>query len=161
MHYVHTLHELASAEIVKCGVEPTLCAHLLIISPVYHTADTANKYCRRFMDPLSISAAVAGFLSLAGQIAATLKDYIDGVQSAPDEVRSLHLEVTVLCQVLKDLVGFLHKDDLNGRRFESYSVLRIAIKACQCQLEELHGKLANLSVACSSKKLPGWVERMK
>jgi hypothetical protein len=110
------------------------------------------------MDPLSISAGVAGFLSLAGQIATTLKDYVDVVQSAPDEVRSLLLEVTALCQVLKDLVGFLHKDDLNGRRFESSgSVLCIAIKACQCQLKELHGKLSNLSDACSSKKLPGWV----
>jgi hypothetical protein len=119
------------------------------------------RHCRRVMDPLSIAAAVSGFLSLAGQIAATLKDYVDGVQSAPDEVQSLLLEVTALCQVLKDLLGFLQKDDLNGRRFESSSVLCIAVKACQYQLEELRGKLADLSEACSSKKLPGWVTRMK
>jgi hypothetical protein len=59
------------------------------------------------MDLLSIAAAIASFLSLAGQIAMILKDYIDGIQSAPNEVQSLLLEVTALCQVLKDLVGFL------------------------------------------------------
>ncbi|KAI5788751.1 hypothetical protein FPQ18DRAFT_379831 [Pyronema domesticum] len=115
------------------------------------------------MDPLSITASIVSFLGLAVQIAGTLRDYVDGVKSAPDEVRSLLLEVTALCQVLQDWVGFyfLHKNDLNGRRFESSSVLCIEIEVCRCQLEELHGKLANLSEACSSKKLPGWVERMK
>ncbi|KAI5785397.1 hypothetical protein FPQ18DRAFT_87167 [Pyronema domesticum] len=114
------------------------------------------------MDPLSISGAVAGFLSLAGKIATTLKDYVDGVQSAPSEVRSLLLEVTALCQVMKDLVGFLRKDDLNGRRFDSSSVLCIAIKACQCRLKELGAKLVNLSEACSRhRKFPRLVERMK
>jgi hypothetical protein len=91
----------------------------------------------------------------------TLKVCVDGVQLAPDEVRSLLLEVTALCEVLKDLVGFLHKNDIKGCRFESPSVLCIAIKVCQCRLKELHGKPANLSEACSNKKLPGWVERMK
>jgi hypothetical protein len=114
------------------------------------------------MDPLSISAAVSGFLSLAGQIFSTLKDYVDGVQSAPDEVQSLLLEVGAFCQVLEDFGGFLQKDDLKGRIFEDSSVLRKAIKACECQLKELHGKLADLSDACSStKKLAGWVARMK
>jgi hypothetical protein len=78
----------------------------------------------------------------------------------PQQSPKPSLEATALCQVLKDLVGFLLKDDLNGRRFDSSSVLCIAIKACQCRLEELGAKLANLSEA-SSKKLPGWVERMK
>jgi hypothetical protein len=115
------------------------------------------------MDPLSISAAVAGFLTLEGQIAGTLQDYVDGVQSAPDEIRSLLLEVMAFCEVVKDFDGFLHKptNDHNGCSFQSSPVLCIAIKACQCQLEELRGKLANLSETCSNKKLPGWIGRIK
>ncbi|KAI5815845.1 hypothetical protein BZA77DRAFT_293757 [Pyronema omphalodes] len=109
----------------------------------------------------SIAAAVSGFLGLAGKIATTLKNYVDGVQSAPDEVQSLHLEVAALCQVLKDLMVFLQKDDLCGRKFESSSVLFKAIKACQYRLEELRGKLADLSEACLNKKLPGWIKRIK
>ncbi|KAI5806005.1 hypothetical protein BZA77DRAFT_368831 [Pyronema omphalodes] len=81
------------------------------------------------MDPLSITAAVAGFLSLAGQIATTLKDYVDSVRSAPEEVRSLYLEVK--------------------------------LQACKYRLEELGGQLADLSEACSKRKLPGWITRMR
>ncbi|KAI5816814.1 hypothetical protein BZA77DRAFT_280313 [Pyronema omphalodes] len=113
------------------------------------------------MDPLSIAAAVAGFLSLAGQIATTLKDYADGVQSAPGEVQSLYQEVTALRQVLESFVGFLKKDDLRGRKLDSSCVLFNAVQACKYQLEELSRKLTELSEACLNKKLPGWVTRMR
>ncbi|KAI5816811.1 hypothetical protein BZA77DRAFT_55411 [Pyronema omphalodes] len=113
------------------------------------------------MDPLSIAAAIAGFLSLAGQIATTLKDYVDGVQSAPVEVQTLYKEVTALRQVLESFVGFLKNDDLRGRNLDSSCVLFSAVQACKYQLEELRGKLTELSEACSNKKLPGWVTRMK
>ncbi|KAI5807783.1 hypothetical protein BZA77DRAFT_288824 [Pyronema omphalodes] len=113
------------------------------------------------MDPLSITAAVAGFLSLAGQIATTLKDYVDSVRSAPEEVRSLYLEVKALSQVLENFVGFLTKDDLHRRNLESSCVLISAVQACKYRLEELGGQLADLSEACSKRKLPGWITRMR
>ncbi|KAI5810631.1 hypothetical protein BZA77DRAFT_327408 [Pyronema omphalodes] len=81
--------------------------HIDILSNIYDAFDQSQlhrKYHRRAMDPLSIAAAVAGFLSLAGQIAATLKEYVDGVESAPKEVQSLHLEVTALHHVLEEAV---------------------------------------------------------
>jgi hypothetical protein len=171
MHYVN-LHELGlhsgNRKCGACGVaRPSLSgplhyfpsSYIQSLSAAVSRFDIDNisslphyrhcEYCRQFMDPLSISASVAGFLGLAGQIAVTLKAYVDGVQSAPDEARSLLLEVTALCQVIEDFDGFLHKNNLNERRLESSSVLSIAIKFCRCQLEELHGKLANLSEACS------------
>ncbi|KAI5814639.1 hypothetical protein BZA77DRAFT_356429 [Pyronema omphalodes] len=113
------------------------------------------------MDPLSIAAAIAGFLSLAGQIATMLKSYVGEVQSAPDEVQGLLSEITALRQVLRDFMMLLGKDDLNGRKFESNSVLVKAIEACQYQLEELRGRLAGLTGDSSNRKLPGWVTRMK
>ncbi|KAI5816528.1 hypothetical protein BZA77DRAFT_56326 [Pyronema omphalodes] len=113
------------------------------------------------MDPLSIAAAVSGFLSLAGQIAATLKDYVDGVESAPKEVQSLHLEATALHHVLEEFVTFLRNDALNGRKFESTSVLFGAVKGCQNQLERLRERLAGVSQACSNKTLTGWATRIK
>ncbi|KAI5816816.1 hypothetical protein BZA77DRAFT_293127 [Pyronema omphalodes] len=138
---------------------------------------TCMKYCRAsawirnaqpawlrttlVMDPLSIPAVIAGFLSLTRQIATTLKDYVDGVESAPGEVRSLYLEVTALRQVLKSFAESLKKDDLDGRNLDSCCVLFSAVQACKYQLEELSRKLADLSKACSNKKLPGWVTRMK
>ncbi|KAI5816329.1 hypothetical protein BZA77DRAFT_62930 [Pyronema omphalodes] len=113
------------------------------------------------MDPLSISAAVSGFLSLAGQIATTLKDYIDGVKAAPGEVQSLHLEVMAFSEVLGSFMGFMKADHLHGRNLESSCVLLIAVQACKDRLEELHRKLADIAEACSKKTLPDWITRMK
>ncbi|KAI5810780.1 hypothetical protein BZA77DRAFT_162396 [Pyronema omphalodes] len=113
------------------------------------------------MDPLSIAAAVAGFLSLADQIATTLKEYADEVKSAPAEVQSLHQEVIALRQVLEDFVGFLRETNLSGCKFESSSALFKAVEACQYQLKKLWGRLADISEACSSKKLSGLVTRVR
>ncbi|KAI5816325.1 hypothetical protein BZA77DRAFT_344387 [Pyronema omphalodes] len=119
------------------------------------------RVVRSVMDPLSISAAVAGFLSLTGQIATILKSYIDGVQSAPGEVQSLHLEVMALGQVLESFMGFMKADHLHGRNLESTCVLLTAVQACKYRLEELHRKLADIAEACSKKTLPDWITRMK
>ncbi|KAI5819511.1 hypothetical protein BZA77DRAFT_157441 [Pyronema omphalodes] len=84
------------------------------------------------MDPLSIAAAAAGFATLAGQILSILKNYVDGVQSAPDGAKSLLLEVEAFCQVITSFDGFIQSGDLKGRIFEDSSVLRKAIEACGC-----------------------------
>ncbi|KAI5810778.1 hypothetical protein BZA77DRAFT_360635 [Pyronema omphalodes] len=106
------------------------------------------------MDPLSITAAVAGFLSLTGQIATTLKAYVDSVRSAPSEVKSLYLEVKALSQVLENFAQFV-KDDLHGD-----CVLFNAVESCGYQLKALDGKLADLSKAFSKGKLQEWAKRM-
>ncbi|KAI5810770.1 hypothetical protein BZA77DRAFT_347536 [Pyronema omphalodes] len=106
------------------------------------------------MDPLSITAAVAGFVSLAGQIAMTLNAYVDSVRSAPSEVKSLYLEVKALSQVLGKFAQFV-KDDLHGD-----CVLFDAVESCGYQLKALDGKLADLSKAFSKGKLQEWAKRM-
>ncbi|KAI5810771.1 hypothetical protein BZA77DRAFT_347537 [Pyronema omphalodes] len=106
------------------------------------------------MDPLSITAAVAGFVSLAGQIATTLNAYVDSVRSAPNEVKSLYLEVKALSQVLGKFAQFV-KDDLHGD-----CVLFDAVESCGYQLKALDGKLADLSKAFSKGKLQEWAKRI-
>jgi hypothetical protein len=98
----------------------------------------------RFMDPLSISAAVAGFLSLAMDISKILKDYIDGVQTAHEDAQNLLKEVAVLCHVLEKLVQFLRSEDLvKGKRFDKTSVLLLAADTCQRRLESSMGASAH------------------
>jgi hypothetical protein len=114
------------------------------------------------MDPLSVSAAVAGFLSIAIQITEILKGYIDGVHAAPEEARSLFTEVAALCQVLQDLVKLLRGKDLRGLVFNQASQLLVAIKVCQGRLEQLYTKLEKLQVdSCSSSRLNELYARMK
>ncbi|KAI5816136.1 hypothetical protein BZA77DRAFT_313721 [Pyronema omphalodes] len=114
------------------------------------------------MDALSITAAVAGVLSLTDQIAITLKDYIDAVAPAEMEVRSLLLEVTALHQVLGELVMLPRTDDLNGSKLQSSSVLFGAVNACQYQLERLSKRLAGLSkLACPNGKVQVLVTRLR
>jgi hypothetical protein len=103
------------------------------------------------MDPLSLSASVAGFIGLAIQISQILKAYIDGVQSAPEEARNLLTQVAALCQVLQDLVHFLRSEDLKGRSFAKTSVLCVAIAAGQQRLEQLYLILGKLQSPGSSK----------
>ncbi|KAI5816126.1 hypothetical protein BZA77DRAFT_64167, partial [Pyronema omphalodes] len=133
----------------------------LSIYAAFDRSQQHRKYLRRAMDPLSIAASVSGFLGLAGKIAVTLKNYGDGVKSAPKEVQSLLREVTALHQVLGEFVTFLRNDALNGRKFESSSVLLGAVEACKFKLEGLCGRLAGIMDACSKKTLPGWVTRIK
>lgn len=45
------------------------------------------------MDPLSISAGVAGFLSLAIEISKILTAYVGDARSAPEEACNLLLEI--------------------------------------------------------------------
>jgi hypothetical protein len=113
------------------------------------------------MDPLSISAAVAGFLSLAMDISTILKDYISGVKSAPEDAQNLLVEVATLCKVLDDLVKFLRSDDLKGRKFEKTSVLLMAIETGQSRLELLYGKLDAIHISEPRNKVKELVERLK
>ncbi|KAI5810712.1 hypothetical protein BZA77DRAFT_287454 [Pyronema omphalodes] len=114
------------------------------------------------MDPLSISAAVTGFASLAGQIISTLRDYVDGVKSAANEAQSLLQEVTAFRQVLEHFGGFILTNHLDKHEFQGSSALVEAIGACKNHLENLHRKLEDTSNTISnSRKSTGLVARIK
>jgi hypothetical protein len=114
------------------------------------------------MDPLSISAAVAGFLSLAMDISKILKDYIGGVQSAHEDSQNLLKEVEILCHVLEKLVQFLGSEDLKGKSFDKTSVLQLAVGACQFRLKKLYESLRTLRGATlGSSRIGKLVIRLK
>lgn len=82
------------------------------------------------MDPITLSASVAGFLSLAIKITKILGSYVTNVQSAPAEARELTTQVTALCHVLETVVNVLRSDDIEATSFERPSVLFSVIQAC-------------------------------
>ncbi|KAI5817196.1 hypothetical protein BZA77DRAFT_263220, partial [Pyronema omphalodes] len=113
------------------------------------------------MDPLSLSASVAGFIGLTIQISQILKAYIGGVQSAPEEARNLLTQVDALNHVLQHLIDFLRTEDMKGRGFSKTSVLCVAIAASQKRLEQLYltlGKLQSRESSTKFGKLRGRIE---
>jgi hypothetical protein len=65
------------------------------------------------MDPLSISASVAGFLGLAIELKRIISTYVSDVKSAPQEAHELSVEVLALSHVLETLDELLQGEDLD------------------------------------------------
>jgi hypothetical protein len=82
------------------------------------------------MDPVSLSASIAGLLSLSIEITKPLNEYITGVKSAPTEAQSLLNEIMALNSVLEQLTKFLQSEDAKGIAFDQTSALRTVIAFC-------------------------------
>jgi hypothetical protein len=93
------------------------------------------------MDPLSLSASIAGLVSVALEVRRILDSYVSGFKSASDDVGRLFAEISVLCHALEKLVQFLRSDDSNGISFDRTSIICSAIAICQVEVEKLHKKL--------------------
>lgn len=111
------------------------------------------------MDPLSISAGVAGFLSLAIEISKISTNYVGSVKSEPEEAQKLLQEVSALCNVSEQLAQFLRNDEVKSK-FESTSALVVTIDACHRKINDLFKKLKGLQVP-SDNKVAGFIERLK
>jgi hypothetical protein len=95
------------------------------------------------MDPLSLSASIVGFISLAIEVTKILGVFIGDVKSAPQEATDLMTEVAALVNVLQTLVEDL-REDHGETIFEEQAVLCTVISACQVQVSEIYAKLAKL-----------------
>ncbi|KAI5779969.1 hypothetical protein DFH27DRAFT_584918 [Peziza echinospora] len=95
------------------------------------------------MDPLSISAGVAGFLGLGIQIAQILGRYISEVKSAPEDAKALFTEVNSLNAVLSQLTEFLETQEISAE-FSETSVLVSVIEMCQKNIQNIYQKLSSL-----------------
>lgn len=100
------------------------------------------------MYAFTVSNGVAGFLTLALEIAKILNGYISDVKSASKEAEEL-TEVDDLCQVLKQLTEFLNNEDTDGTPFEQ--ALCTVIKACETHIQALYKTLLPLRKTKSSK----------
>lgn len=107
------------------------------------------------MDPLSITASVAGIAGLAIQIAPKLKSYFSDVKHAQEDVARYANEVYGLFEVCKQLHVFLKADAASS--FETTgSVLSRTVVSCEDSLR----KLAQILQSQGLEK-PQWTKKVK
>ena len=90
------------------------------------------------MDPLSISASVAGLITLTELIVSRGYEFLKGVKNAKTEINQLLVEITALFGVLQSL-------RLVALRFEGqsyHSTLQFEyLQSCQKLVDRIHGHL--------------------
>jgi hypothetical protein len=100
------------------------------------------------MDPFSVTAGVAGLLSLSLQISQILTGYIDSVKNAPKEAKELAAKLTALISVLEQLERFIEKH-AGACNFDESSVLYGTTKRCNESLEHLQLTLEKFTSSTS------------
>ena len=106
------------------------------------------------MDPLSITAGIAGLASLAIQVVPALHDYVATAKGAERDIGWYADEVDALVEVCLSLVDFLKADAVSQKsRFRTTdSVLGRTVSACEVSLHELGILLQSPA---------GWTQKMK
>ena len=115
------------------------------------------------MDPLSLSAALSGFLSLATQVTQILKEYTETVKSAPTDARNMLVEVDALAQALGQLKNFLQDNDdaVSAKiNFHDQSALVAAMKICGEAIYSLHQRVGRLASSGKGKNRQ-WRKQLK
>lgn len=108
------------------------------------------------MDPLSISASVAGFLSLTIELKRIISTYVSDVKSAPQEACELSVEVSALSNVLETLDELLQSENLYETSFGRQFVLYSVVSACHGHFLVIRKRLSNLR----GKKVKGLIARI-
>jgi hypothetical protein len=101
------------------------------------------------MDPFSVTAGVAGLLSLSIQVTQTTQKYVSSVKHAPKQAQELVNKLTALVAVLEQLERFIERKAPGGNFGES-SVIYGAIKRCYEYLKHLGTTLSNFISATGS-----------
>ncbi|KIW29891.1 uncharacterized protein PV07_05677 [Cladophialophora immunda] len=89
------------------------------------------------MDPLSLTASIAGLLSLTVQVTEIISEYISTVKNAEQESLELRQELRSFCEVLKQLEQFLNGENGPPPRFEGTTALYTSIQTCHATLNSL------------------------
>jgi hypothetical protein len=109
------------------------------------------------MDPLGLSASVAGFLSLAIEVTKILNAYVNDVKDAPQEASELNTKATILSDVLEKLIEILRSDDVEATTFDDQSLLFLVVKSCDRHMNFVYKKIAKLRNTDKVKALMGRV----
>lgn len=104
------------------------------------------------MDPFSVTAGIAGLLSLSLQIQQIVAKYIESAKNAPQEAQALAVKLTALISVLEQLERFLEKH-AGGGHFTESSVLYSTTKQCEGSLQQLYKTLSKFVSATSSDSI--------
>jgi hypothetical protein len=103
------------------------------------------------MDPLSLSASIAGLISLADVAFRTVYKYVRGVKGAESDVRNLQKEIEALCSVLRLLHPLAEVLETEGE--EGKSALNVEIlHHCEETLKEISTKVQGAFVSFEEKK---------
>src|SRR6187402_1502943 len=92
-------------------------------------------------DPLSISASVAGLLSLVIQVADGTYQYVSSARGASSAISSLLRELQALKTVLFKLDEMTHANNPGDEPGGASLVSLFDIEACRVDLEKIHVKL--------------------
>lgn len=87
------------------------------------------------MDPLTISASVAGLITLTELIVSRGYEFLKGVKNAKDEITQLLVEVTALFGVLQSLRLVALR--FEGQHFDTTLQLE-CIQSCQKLVDRIH-----------------------
>lgn len=90
-------------------------------------------------DPFSIGTGIISVIGAALQLTIITKDFTSGWKNCPNEVSSLHQELTYLQGVLENLEAFLRSE--GSQHFEKTSALYSAAGEYVLKLESLREKL--------------------
>lgn len=108
-------------------------------------------------DPLSISASVAGLISLAIQVSQLLYTQIQVAKHAPGDAKELLGELQGIASVLKQLEAFLGAQGIHERKFGANSMLTMAIQGCTVRILDMQERVEKLN----THRVGGIIERGK
>lgn len=105
-------------------------------------------------DPLSISASIAGVISLADTVFIRTRKYVSSVKNADKEVKHLSQEVLLLSGALYSLSKLAQALDADGLKDQHIDNLRMHhIAACHACLDKVARKLRKLEDCGTKRKL--------
>ncbi|KIW83537.1 hypothetical protein Z517_02782 [Fonsecaea pedrosoi CBS 271.37] len=93
------------------------------------------------MDGVSVASSIAGLVTLALQVSATIAIYVNSIKERANTVRELHDELLLLGEVLSGLRDFLESEKVKGRVLDTQSVLSKAIRDCRQRMERIGDRL--------------------
>jgi hypothetical protein len=118
----------------------------------------------RFMDPLSLSASIAGLISLTIEVTKIISEYRSGFKNAPKEASELSTEVAALHHVLETVLEILINEYSNSEdiTFDEKNILFSIVDACEEHMNTIHTKMAKLQAAIKgAAKFPILMARLK
>ncbi|KAI5815433.1 hypothetical protein BZA77DRAFT_344906 [Pyronema omphalodes] len=117
-----------------------------------------------FMDPLSLSASIAGLISLTIEVTKIISEYRSGFKNAPKEASELSTEVAALHHVLETALEILINEYSNSEdtTFDEKNILFSIVDACEEHMNVIHTKMAKLQAGIKgAAKFPLLMARLK
>lgn len=114
-------------------------------------------------DPLSVAASIAGLLAFGAGLSQYLLTCYDSLQSAPCNIRYLHIEVDTLCKILGNLEKLVPQSTADATATATVAVspphealygdLRTVLASCMRIFQELELLVKRFAMSARDSKL--------